>query len=259
MFFSESELSLELLGVFKINRKECSIKSISERHYDSISIRLEGSAQFKTEKEIITVKKGDVLYLPQTSSYRHKTLGETVLAIHFINYSYESKNKIEVISAENYNYIIDIANEMYKEWKGQKQGYRYKCISLLYSLLYFLNCQSLDECSDIAVHNRKIKRAVDYIHSHFRNEQISISELASMCAVSETYFRKLFKKRYSVSPSQYIITLRLEYASQLLRSRLYTISEISEKSGFNDVKYFSKLFKQHFNYTPKEFQDIPIQ
>lgn len=88
------------------------------------------------------------------------------------------------------------------------------------------------------------RAAVSYIHSHYRNEQMNVSELASMCAVSDTYFRKLFKEIHGVSPAQYIINLRLEYASQLLMSRLYTILEVSEKSGFNDVKYFSKLFKK---------------
>lgn len=256
MFFSENELSLELLGVFKIKRSETAIKSFDKRHYDSLSVRLEGRGQFKTEKETVTVKEGDVLYLPKNASYEQKTSGETVIAIHFINYSYDNKNKIETISTENYSYVIEIVKEMYEEWKAQKQGYRYKCVSLLYSLLHFLNYQAHSEYADVLAHNDKLEKAIDYIHSNFRSKRISISELASMCAVSETYFRRVFKRIYSVSPSQYVINLRLEYSSQLLSSRLYTISETSEKSGFCDAKYFSKLFKKRFGYTPKRYQNM---
>ena len=90
-------------------------------------------------------------------------------------------------------------------------------------------------------------------------EQISVSSLARMCAVSETYFRKQFKKMYSQSPSQYIINLRLECASQLLGSGLYTVAETAEKSGFNDAKYFCRLFKKRYHYTPKEFRQITLE
>ena len=108
--------------------------------------------------------------------------------------------------------------------------------------------------------DNKIKKALDYIHVHFRSEEISISSLAAMCSVSETYFRKQFKNLYSVPPNQYIINLRLENASQLLQSELYTVAEAAEKSGFNDTKYFSRIFKQHFNMSPKEYsKNIPVK
>ena len=256
MFFSASELSLELLGVFKIERSACSQESQDERNYDSLSIRIDGSGYFETKDSSYTAKTGDILYLPKNVHYHQKTHGETVLAIHFINYSFRNKSTIEMISVEDKEYVINIVENMYKEWKEKKQGYRYKCISLLYSLLYFLNCQLHDNMIDAVSSDGKLKKALDYIHAHFRHEQISIPKLAAMCTVSETYFRKQFKTIYSVSPTKYILNLRLEYSSQLIRSRLYSISEVSEMSGFNDVKYFRKLFKKYFHYTPREFQNV---
>ena len=77
---------------------------------------------------------------------------------------------------------------------------------------------------------QKIKKALDIIHSSYRTKQIEICELAKSCAVSETYFRKLFKKTHGVSPIQYVIDLRVDFASHLLQSRLYTISEVATKS-----------------------------
>ena len=52
---------------------------------------------------------------------------------------------------------------------------------------------------------------------------------------------------------QYVIKLRLEYASQLLLSKLYTVKEVSEKSGFTDAKYFSRIFKEKYDMTPKKY------
>ena len=255
MFFAESELSLELLGIFKIKR-DAGARESFDRSYDSISIRLDGSAKFKSGGAEFEVGRGSVLYLPQNKSYSQETDGETVLAIHFINYSFSQKNKPEVIEVDNYDVIISIIEEMYDKWKEKKQGYRYKCISLFYNLLHQLNIQAQEDTFSAVSQNEKLRAAVSYIHSHYRNEQMNVSELASMCAVSDTYFRKLFKEIHGVSPAQYIINLRLEYASQLLMSRLYTILEVSEKSGFNDVKYFSKLFKKHYGVSPREFKNI---
>lgn len=255
MFFAETQLSLELLGIFKIKRGAGARDSF-DRNYDSLSIRLDGCAKFSSGGTEFEVGNGDVLYLPKNRSYRQETEGETVLAIHFINYSFSSKNRPEVISVNNYDVIVKLVEEMYSEWKEKKQGYRYKCISLFYSLMHQLNLQAHEDTLSAVTQNEKLKAAVSYIHSHYRSEQMNMSRLASMCAVSDTYFRKLFKEIHGVSPAQYVINLRLEYASQLLMSRLYTILEVSEKSGFNDVKYFSKLFKKHYGVSPSEFRDI---
>lgn len=259
MFFSENELSLELLGVFKLKREEMYSKSTEARSYDSISYRLAGRGYFKTEGEKISVTNGDLLYIPKNAQYEQKTSRETVIAIHFINYTFNNKNKIEKLTIENSQYVEEIFKKMYDVWKEKKQGYRYKCISLLYELLYFTNRQEQKNKLNSLGHETEIKTAVNYIHNHFRNEQIEISDLAEMCSVSPTYFRKLFKKLYSVSPKQYIINLRLQTAQQLLQSHLYSVSEVCDKSGFTDSKYFAKLFKARYGSSPKAYGNTILE
>lgn len=253
MFFSENDVSLELLGVFKMKRNQISSKSSTPRNYDSISIRLNGRGFFETDKRKFLVKKGDLLYIPKNAHYNQSTSGETVIAVHFINYTFSKNSKIEKITVDNNEYVDNALKNMYDVWKEKKQGYRYKCVSLLYELLYFLNCQEYNKKIDAPNYDLKIKEAVDYIHRNFRSEQIEVSHLADMCLVSQTYFRKLFKNFYSASPKQYIINLRLETAIQLLQSQLYSVNEVCEKSGFTDVKYFSKLFKSRYGCSPKSF------
>jgi AraC-like DNA-binding protein len=85
---------------------------------------------------------------------------------------------------------------------------------------------------------------------------MEISDLAQMCGVSQVYFRKLFKLRYGTSPKQYINALRLETAAQLLQSQLYSVGEVSEKSGFTDPKYFTKRFTKRFGCGPKQYQHV---
>ncbi len=254
MFFSESDISLELLGVFKIKREGHFSKISHERNYDIISVRLSGKCAFQAQNASFTSKKGDILYLPKTLEYSQESNGESIIAIHFINYSFKKDNKPELITLENSEYAENLVKEMYDIWKEKKQGHKYKCTSLLYELLYFINCQKYNNTINLVTHNDKIKSAINYIHTNFRNSTVEVSYLAKMSGLSETYFRKLFKQIHSVSPNQYIINLRLEYASHLLRSQLYTVSEAGYKSGFNDIKYFIKLFKKHYGITPKKYQ-----
>ena len=245
--------SLELLGVFKISRKKyINVKSHS-RGYDTISIRLLGNGHFKTQKEDFLVGRGDLLYLPSTVEYQQFSESETLIAIHFINRSLKKENNAQIIHIDDYGQIEDLIVQMYNTWKSMNVGYQYKCTALLYELLY--RSRSLEHVSTIAVTDEgKIKRALDLIHTNYRKVQIDIGDLASACSLSEAYFRKLFKRIHGKSPVQYIIDLKLDFASHLLQSGHYTVSETAMRSGFADAKYFGRLFKSRFCVSPKQYQ-----
>lgn len=254
MHLSENGISLELLGIFKINRKKyVNIRSHS-RSYDTISIRLSGKCDFKTQKGDFSVGRGDLLYLPRTVDYQQVSENETLIAIHFINYNSDVGNFAQVTQIDDIEYVEGLIVQMYDTWKGLNVGYNYKCTSLLYELLYYLRCIEHENVLNATTDESKIKKAIDLIHANYRKTQIEIRDLADACALSEAYFRKLFKKIHGVSPVQYIINLKLDFASHLLQSELYTVSETALRSGFADTKYFSRLFKQRFGMTPKEYR-----
>jgi len=252
MFFSENDLTLEILGVFKINRGKYNLHASRERNYDSISIRTDGVGCLKCDREEYCVKKGSVLYIPHNTTYSQHTDGETVYAVHFLNYNFNAKNKIELLECVDSEKVEKTLKEMYGFWRDQKKGYRFKCTELLYSLLYMLNNQAQSVYSE-DFSKERLKKAVNYIHTNFRSQNISCDELAEMSVMSQTYFRRVFKNVYGNSPVQYIIKLRLEYSKQLLSSNLYTVSEVSDKAGFSDPKYFSKVFKKYYGYSPKQY------
>ena len=252
MFFSSEDLSLEILGVFKLNRTNVSHETFGTRSYDSISIRLSGCGHFETSDCAFDVKNGDVLYLPGNEMYRQNTDGETVIAVHFINNSFMGRKKAEKVAPHQYSLVEQTIVSMYDEWNRKMRGYRYKCISMLYNVLYLIYCDSLEN-KIAGDDNRKFSKAIEYIHASYRSPDIRISELAKMCAMSETYFRGEFFKMFGRSPLRYINDMRLEYAVQLLQSKFYTVCEVSEKSGFSDPKYFSRVFSKKYGCPPSQF------
>ena len=256
MLLSGSTISLELLGVFKINRKEYVNLRSHTRSYDTLSIRLSGQGDFKTQKGNFSVAKGDVLYIPKNLEYQQTSDNETLVAIHFINHGAEKDADAEVIHIDDSEYAEELFQKMYDTWKGLNVGYQYKCISLLYELLYHLRCHEHNTVISSVTDESKIKKALDFIHANYRNSRIEISHLAKLCALSETYFRKLFKNIHGSSPVQYIIDLRLDFATHLLRSGLYTVNETASRSGFSDTKYFARILKLRFGISPKQYQKI---
>lgn len=249
---------MELLGVFKVQRGKTELKSFNARTHDIISVRLNGAGYFKTEKNSFCVGRSDALYLPYTAHYTQRTEGETVLAVYFINYTFQRDAAPEVVSFEDIEAVQTLLLQMYKIWREQKSGYRLRCTALLYELLYLLHQTEQSRLLDSTGRDARIRCALDYIHTHYRSENIEIRSLARMCYVSEAYFRRLFEKLYHTSPKQYINHLRLDYAAQLLKSRLYTVAEISEKAGFFDAKYFARCFRARYGCSPREYRDTVL-
>ena len=75
-------------------------------------------------------------------------------------------------------------------------------------------------------------------------------------AMSRSLFYNKLKALTGESPSEFIRTKRLKYAQSLLEKGIYTVREVSEMAGFNDVKNFSTLFKKETGVTPGKIVSI---
>ncbi len=97
----------------------------------------------------------------------------------------------------------------------------------------------------------KLLKAQEYINSCFLSP-IKINEVATYCGLSEYHFFRLHKSTFAISPLQYVLKKRLKHAQQLLKTKNASITETAYACGFSDVFTFSKSFKKHFGYPPKD-------
>lgn len=94
-----------------------------------------------------------------------------------------------------------------------------------------------------------MERIKEYLALH-PNEQISVPKVAEKFYLSPHYLGNKFCKYTGMSIKQYHLRLRMEQALYLIKSSSMSLSEISDKLGFNTLQYFSSCFKAHFGISP---------
>lgn len=111
----------------------------------------------------------------------------------------------------------------------------------------------LDKIRNTHYSSEAINDALEYIEEHY-NEKISIGDVASRNHFNVCYFGNLFKKNTGISFTGYIVNKRLKKAEELLRETNYSVSEIADMVGYDDVFHFSKLFKKYKNIPPSDYR-----
>ena len=101
-----------------------------------------------------------------------------------------------------------------------------------------------------------LKKALETIHSNMSNPLFGKEEFASAMNVSTSLLYKKIKAITDQSPSDFIKSIRLTYALELLRSRKHNVTEVSELCGFSSIGYFSTVFKKHYGKPPTDIMDL---
>lgn len=101
-------------------------------------------------------------------------------------------------------------------------------------------------------HETTIKDILLYINQNYSND-LNIALLSNKFGYSESYFYRIFKRYVGLSPVDYITNMRINNAIKLLKNSSLSIKEISQKVGYNDPLYFSRLFHKKIGQSPKKF------
>jgi DNA-binding response OmpR family regulator len=97
-----------------------------------------------------------------------------------------------------------------------------------------------------------IKKALSIVHENMTESEFGKDEFASAMNVSASVLYRKLKSLTDLSPVDFIKTIRLNHAVELLKSGKYSITEVSELCGFTSLAYFSKVFRKHFGKSPTD-------
>ena len=126
-------------------------------------------------------------------------------------------------------------------------------------LVFFQRAYALAEhekaidTTDGAVYYGYILKTLKFIEENFKND-ITSSDIAENVGISSDYITKQFKKELEITPLEYLRKYRIAKAIELIKTTDMSISDISTACGFNDLSLFSRVFKQTFGLTPRDFK-----
>ena len=102
--------------------------------------------------------------------------------------------------------------------------------------------------------NDFIRNILQSVEENIQNSEFKIDDLAEAMSMSRTVFYRKVKSLMGVSPVDFVKTMRIKRAVQLLEQDEFTVSEVGYMSGFTTPQYFSRVFKEAMGCTPKEYR-----
>ncbi|WP_409253202.1 response regulator transcription factor [Bacillus sp. SCS-153A] len=98
-----------------------------------------------------------------------------------------------------------------------------------------------------------MQRIEEYLQKHYQ-EDINLQEIADRFYLSREYISRKFKQDYNATITDYLTSIRMEKAKNLLENPYLKIYEVAYGVGYQNEKYFSKVFKKHEGVTPNEYR-----
>ena len=216
--------------------------------YDLLFV-LKGSADYIINGRPRTVEEGDILFLAPGSIRSATTRGMTCVSLDFLLNDDESLDLPEVTATEGLGDFLSLFTELDFEWLQKRPGYQMKCQALFSLILHKVVYENRE--APLNAHVEIIKR---HILQNY-DKKITISSLARRAKLHPAYCGSLFKKTEGTGISDFINHVRINKAASLLETGEYTVGEVSDKTGFSDIYYFSKTFKKMTGLSPNSYKN----
>jgi AraC-like DNA-binding protein len=121
------------------------------------------------------------------------------------------------------------------------------CMSILYGILSALagECRRTDPVPEAAIR---------WMEERLFDPELQVAQLAEKTGISEVSFRRLFQQAYGMTPKQYICSIRLRRARQLLAESRMPIGAVAAECGFASLYHFSRAFHEAVGISPSEYR-----
>ena len=160
----------------------------------------------------------------------------------------------------------DLMHTLLAEWKGDKT--EFDEFYNVFTLSQCLNMQDfyelLSDACRVVIANREgigiqnsdiVQKAISYMQEHFSDPDLTMNALAEYLQVSAVSLSVEFRNELDIRPSDYLSTLRMEKAKELLRETNMLIGDITLAVGYEDAHVFRRRFKQYTGMTPGQYRE----
>lgn len=225
------------------------------RPFHGFVFKTTGISHYFFQQKRVDLEKHELMFLPKHSQYTIRSDVEgDYQVINFDLLHPPRATEPTKVTFRDPAAIARLVQQVHDEWVLKSEASRLIAKSLLYQLLAQITLQQ--EAAYISpVAKEKIADATDYLRKHLYDSDLRVSDLYKLLNISDTYFGKLFRQVYRMTPIQYINRERIEQAKSLLASGDFrTVEQVAHAVGYSDLFYFSKVFKSVTGKTPSTWR-----
>ncbi len=142
--------------------------------------------------------------------------------------------------------VVEAFRDLFEAWKKED---RFFLFSKFYRLIALIREGNKFPQNNAETDESILSLALNHMNLNL-DKNYKINDLVNELCIDRSYFSKIFKKKYNVSPYQYFLRLKLQKAEYLLKNTSYTITQIGDMLGFTDHYTFSKAFKRRYGMSP---------
>lgn len=232
----------------------------SPRPCHNLAFMLEGEGVVFSDDSVFKIKKGDVFFVPQNSTYKCSWIAKPNCTFHSVHFKfnlskdpfYGKKVPVQVLRTDEFDYLYEKV-KIIQEYQSAKNLDYFKYLSAFYSLCDQLLIKA--KVKNGFLTESSISPAVVFLENNY-DKNIKVEYLASLCNLSPSRFFYLFKKNVGESPILYKNKIAIQKASTaLILYKDKSVETIAYEYGFSSPVYFRRLFKKIIGKTPTEFRN----
>lgn len=237
-------------SVFK-DRSVGGSRAMNGRLFHGFLIKLQGETEYFDGEKTLLLSPGDVLFVPQNASYaiREVTPGYSCVVNFDSCPGWEKLQKLPIPAEVD---VEAFAEKLYRSW--QKEGGAYGALAQVYSFLDKVVSATRAKEYLSSSERHFLLPVMAYLEENLADPGLQVESLAKKAGISQVYLRRLFKKKYGMSPASYITRERMREAKRLLENgKEMTVQSVALQVGYRDALYFSRTFRKHFGVSPSEY------
>lgn len=227
---------------------------------------LSGSGKLEANGNLYHISKEDIFLIPKNVPVQYFADEEDpweyiwvtfdgTLSKKYLNYAGISADNPVITSSIPVKVYLPIiqkildTNELTFANELKRVGYLFEMISIL------IEAQSASRRENNQYDysgDTYVEYAVSIIKHNY--DHIKINDIAQYIGINRSYLTSIFKKKMNVSPQEYLVSYRLKRGAELLRTTSLSIQDISVSVGYDNPLTFSKMFKQTYGLSPKNYR-----
>lgn len=198
------------------------------------------------------------VYIPENKGYIKEKLTEIPVEENLLNrniYSLSEVHLPEKMLIKKHIRFKELFEKLLKEFLSDSFGHEIIMKSTFYEMIYMIirEAQSVTKEEDIDKYEVVYRYLQSFVENPLNGKTLNITQIALESGMSQKTFRSVFKSIMKKTPKEYVIEYKIEKAKELLQTGKYQVGEVAYMLGYDDVFYFSKLFKRKTGVSPKNY------